>query len=38
MMPMEMSVIFTGACANALLLKMRKKEVMLELTTIDANY
>ena len=26
-----------GACANACLLTKRKKEVMLELTTIDAN-
>ena len=37
MLPLEKSVIFTGACANARLLTMRKKEVMLELTTIDAN-
>ena len=31
------SVTFTGTCANAHLLTKRKKEVMLELTTIDAN-
>jgi hypothetical protein len=34
---MEKSVTFTGTCANARLLTKRKKEVMLELTTIDAN-
>jgi hypothetical protein len=37
MLPMEKSVTFIGACANARLLTMWKKEVMWELTTIDAN-
>ena len=37
MLPMERSVTFTGTCANARLLTKRKKEVMLELTTIDVN-
>ena len=37
MLPIEKSVKFTDTCANARLLTMRKKEVMLELTTINSN-